>query len=47
MYEVWYDSVKPKYKKKAKLFYMNTDSFIVHLKAEDIYEGIAGIYALS
>ena len=47
MYEVRFDSVKPKYRKKAKLLYMNTDSFIVHLKTEDIYGGIAGIYTLS
>ena len=28
--EFWYDYVKPKYCKKAKLCYMDTDSFIVH-----------------
>ena len=27
MYEFWYDYVKPKYKDKAKLCYMDTDSF--------------------
>ena len=26
MYEFWYDYVKPKYDKKAKLFYMDTDA---------------------
>ena len=28
MYAFWYDNVKPKYGKKAKLCYMDTDSFI-------------------
>ena len=36
MYEFWYDYVKPKYGKKAKLCYMDTDSFIVHVKTDDI-----------
>ena len=29
MYEFWYDHVKPKYKDKAKLCYMDTDSFVI------------------
>ena len=37
----WYDYVKPKYQDKAKLCYMDTDSFIIHIKTEDFYEGIA------
>ena len=41
MYEIWYDYVKPKYGKKAKLCYMDTDSFIVYKKSEDIYVDIA------
>ena len=32
MYEFWYDYVKPKYGENAKLCYMDTDSFIVHVK---------------
>ena len=32
MSEFWYDYVKPKYGKNAKLCYMNIDSFIVHVK---------------
>ena len=40
MYKFWYNYVKPKYNKKAKLCYINTDSFIVHVKTKDIYEGI-------
>ena len=41
MYEYWYDYVKPKYGENAKLCYMDTDSFIVHVKADDIYKDIA------
>ena len=26
----WYDYIKPKYSRNAKLFYMDTDSFIVN-----------------
>ena len=40
MYEFWYDYVKPKYDEIAKLWYMNTDSFIVHVKTGDIYKDI-------
>ena len=29
MYEFWYDYVKPKYGEKAKLCYMDKDSFIL------------------
>ena len=32
LYEFWYDYVKPKYVAKAKLCYMETDSFIVYIK---------------
>ena len=41
MYEFWYDYIKPKYQDKAKLCYMDTDSFIIHIKTEDFYEDIA------
>ena len=34
--EFWYDYVKPEYGEKAKLCYMNTDTFIVHEKTNDI-----------
>ena len=37
LYEYWYDYVKPKYGDKAKIHYMDTDSFIVHAKSEHIY----------
>ena len=35
MYEFWYDYIKPKYQNNAKLCYMDTDSFIIHIKTED------------
>ena len=41
MYEFWYDYIKPKYEDAAKLCYMDTDSFIIHIKTEDFYEDIA------
>ena len=41
MYEFWYDYVKPKYDENVKLFHMDTDSFIVDLKTDDIYKDIA------
>ena len=42
MYEFWYDYVKRKYgKKKSKLCYLNTDSFIIYIKTEYIYPDIA------
>ena len=41
MNEFWYDYVKPKYGEKAKLFYMDTDSFLVYIKTDDIYKDIA------
>ena len=41
MYEFWYDYIKPKYQQNAELWYMETDSFIIHITIEDIYEDIA------
>ena len=35
MYEFWYDYIKLKYKDKAQLCYMDTDSFIIHMETED------------
>ena len=32
IYEFWYDYVKPKNGEKARLCYMDTDSFIVYIK---------------
>ena len=41
MYEFWCDYVKPKYQDNAKLCYMDTDSFIIYIKTEDICADIA------
>ena len=41
MYEFWYGCINPKYQDKAKLCYMDTDSFIIYIKTEDFYEDIA------
>ena len=41
MYEFWYDYIKPKYCDNVKLCYMDTDSFMMHIKTEYFYKDIA------
>ena len=41
MYEFWYDYLKPKYGENEELCYMDTDSFIVHVKTDGIDKDIA------
>ena len=42
MYEFWHDyMVKNKYDEKAKLCYMDTDSFLISIKTEDVYKDIS------
>ena len=41
MYKFWYNYVKQKYGEKTKLCYMDTDSFIVYIKTDDVYKDIA------
>ena len=41
MCEFWYNYVKPIYTEKAKLCHTDTESFIVYIKTNDIYKGIA------
>ena len=41
MYEFWYDYMKPKYNGNVKLCYIDTDSFIMHIKTEDFHKDIA------
>ena len=41
IYEFWYDYVKSKYGENTKLCYMDTYSFIIHVKTDDIYKDIA------
>ena len=40
MYEFWYDYIKPKYGDKARLCYMDTDSFVMNIKTDDFYKDI-------
>ena len=40
MYEFWHDYVKPKYNDKAKLCYVETDSFVINIFTEDFFEDI-------
>ena len=42
MYEFCYDYIKSKYDDKARLCYMDTDSFVMNIKTEDFYKDIAG-----
>ena len=37
MYGFWYYYIKPKYVEKAKLCYMDTGSFKVYIKTDDIF----------
>ena len=38
MYEFCYDYIKPKYEDKARLCYMDTDSFVIHIKTKDFHK---------
>ena len=40
MYEFWSDYMKPKYQDSAKLCYMDTGSLIIHIKTEDVANGV-------
>ena len=40
MYDFWDDYIKPKYKDKAKLCYMDTDSFVIHIFIEYFFKDI-------
>ena len=41
MYGFWHDYIKRKHGEKAKLCYMDTGSFIVHVKIDDTCKDIA------
>ena len=43
MYEFWYDYIKPKNQDRAELYYMDTDSFVIHIITEDFYKDIANV----
>ena len=38
MYQFYYEYLKPKYNEKVKLLYMDTDSFILKIKRDDLFE---------
>ena len=48
MYKFWYDYIKPKYGDRAKLCYMDTDSFVIHIINEDFLKTLLlmSIYGL-
>ena len=41
VYEFYYDYLKPTFGEKSKLCYMDTATFIVYIKTDDIYTNIA------
>ena len=41
IYEFWHDYITRKYQNNVKICYMDTDSFIIHIKTEDFYKDIA------
>ena len=41
MYKFWYDYFKPKYGDRTKLCYTDTDSFIIYIITEDLFEDIS------
>ena len=41
MYALWFNFMKPEYNDSVELCYMDTDSFIMHIKIEDCYKDIA------
>ena len=41
MYKTYYNYLLPKFGKKMKLLYTDTDSFLIHVKSEDIFKEIA------
>ena len=41
IYEFWYDYISPKYQNNVKLSYIDTDSFIIHIKTDNFYKDIA------
>ena len=41
MYKFWYGYIKPKYADNVKLYYMDTDSFVIHVNTNDFYHDIS------
>ena len=41
IYEFWYGYMKPKNQDNAELCYIDTESYTIHIKTEDVYEDFA------
>ena len=41
MFEFWYDYIKPKFGDKARLCYMDIDSYVLYIKTDDFYKNIS------
>ena len=41
MFEFWHDYIVPKDGDKVELWYIDTDSFIMHIKTEDFYKDVS------
>ena len=38
MYKFYYDYLRPKFKDKMQLLYMNTDSFVLEIETDDFFK---------
>ena len=43
MYRFYYDVLKPMYGERIKLVYTDTDSFVIHIETDDLYEDLKQI----
>ena len=43
MYKSWYNYIKPNYGEKAKVCYMDTDSFVIYIITEGFYRDTDGV----
>ena len=41
MYKFYYDEIMSKYGSRAKMVYIDTDSFIYHIQTPDLYKDMA------
>ena len=41
MYIFWRDYIKPKYEDRSNLCYMDTNSFFIHMKTEELFVDIS------
>ena len=43
VYKFWYDYIKPNYEDRAKLWYTDTDIFIINVITEDFFVNISDV----